>query len=363
MDDDQNSRAARAVLPVDQLGRPLRDLRISVMDRCNFRCPYCMPEATYHEGFRFLGPKERLDFDEIERVARMAAALGVTKIRLTGGEPLLRPGLPDLIRRLSTLPGIEDVALTTNGVLLPRFAPALRQAGLRRVTVSLDSLDPGVFARMSGGRGSLPAVIVMKGIDAAYSAGFEGGVKINTVVQRGVNDMDVPDILARFRHTGITVRLIEYMDVGNRNGWDRADVVPSGELRARIAELWPLELLPPRYRGEVARRYCYVDGAGEIGFVSSVSAPFCGACSRARLSSDGKLYTCLFATSGTDLRALLRGNAGDAEIGEQLRTILSRIWRHRTDRYSEERTRQSALLVSGEQAFRQEKIEMHYIGG
>ncbi|WP_308721308.1 GTP 3',8-cyclase MoaA [Komagataeibacter xylinus] len=361
MDDDHNSRLGSHVPPVDRLGRPLRDLRISVMDRCNFRCPYCMPEATYHEGFRFLGPKERLDFDEIEQVARMAAELGVTKIRLTGGEPLLRPGLPDLVRRLCALPGIEDVALTTNGVLLPRFVPALRQAGLRRVTVSLDSLDPVIFARMSGGRGSLPAVL--EGIDAAYSAGFEGGVKINTVVQRGVNDMDVPDILARFRHTGVTVRLIEYMDVGNRNGWDRADVVPSSELRARIAELWPLELLPPRYRGEVARRYRYADGAGEIGFVSSVSAPFCGACSRARLSSDGKLYTCLFATSGTDLRALLRGNAGDAEMDEQLRTTLSRIWRQRTDRYSEERTRQSALLASGEQAVRQEKIEMHYIGG
>ncbi|MBV1829994.1 GTP 3',8-cyclase MoaA [Komagataeibacter sp. AV436] len=361
MDDDQNSRAALAVPPVDQLGRALRDLRISVMDRCNFRCPYCMPEATYHEGFRFLGPGERLDFDEIEQVARMAAELGVAKIRLTGGEPLLRPGLPDLVRRLSTLPGIEDVALTTNGVLLPRFAPALRQAGLRRVTVSLDSLDPAVFAHMSGGRGDLAAVL--KGIDAACATGFEGGVKINTVVQRGVNDAGVPDILARFRKTGVTVRLIEYMDVGNRNGWDRADVVPSGELRARIAARWPLEALPPRYRGEVARRYRYADGAGEIGFVSSVSAPFCGACSRARLSSDGKLYTCLFATAGTDLRALLRGNTGDAEIDEQLRTILSRIWRHRTDRYSEERMCQPELRASGEKAFRQEKIEMHYIGG
>ncbi|MBE7728319.1 GTP 3',8-cyclase MoaA [Komagataeibacter sp. FXV3] len=358
MDDDNNSCAARPALPVDRLGRPLRDLRISVMDRCNFRCPYCMPESTYHEGFRFLGPKERLDFDEIERVARMAAELGVTKIRLTGGEPLLRPGLPDLVRRLSTLPGIEDVALTTNGVLLPRFAPALRQAGLRRVTVSLDSLDPAVFAHMSGGRGGLSAVL--KGVDAACAAGFEGGVKINTVVQRGVNDAGVPDILARFRNTGVTVRLIEYMDVGNRNGWDHADVVPSSELRARIAALWPLEPLPPRYRGEVARRYRYADGAGEIGFVSSVSAPFCGACSRARLSSDGKLYTCLFATAGTDLRALLRGSARDAEADERLRTTLSRTWRQRTDRYSEERmhSRPGAVQASG-----REKIEMHYIGG
>lgn len=354
MEDDQNSRAARAVPPVDQLGRPLRDLRISVMDRCNFRCPYCMPEATYHEGFRFLGPEERLDFDEIERVARMATALGVTKIRLTGGEPLLRPGLPDLVRRLSALPGIEDVALTTNGVLLPRFAPALRQAGLRRVTVSLDSLDPVVFAHMSGGRGDLSAVL--EGVDAACAAGFEGGVKINTVVQRGVNDVGVPDILARFRNTSVTVRLIEYMDVGNRNGWARGDVVPSSELRARIAALWPLEALPPRYRGEVARRYRYVDGAGEIGFVSSVSAPFCGACSRARLSSDGKLYTCLFATTGTDLRTLLRANAGDGGSDERLHATLSQVWRHRADRYSEERT-----LSAGRKSD-PEKIEMHYIG-
>ncbi|AZV40607.1 MULTISPECIES: GTP 3',8-cyclase MoaA [Komagataeibacter] len=361
MDDDNNSRAARPVPPVDQLGRPLRDLRISVMDRCNFRCPYCMPEATYHEAFRFLGPKERLDFDEIERVARVAAELGVTKIRLTGGEPLLRPGLPDLVRRLSTLPGIEDVALTTNGVLLPRFAPALRQAGLRRVTVSLDSLDPVVFAHMSGGRGDLPAVL--EGVDAACAAGFEGSVKINTVVQRGVNDAGVPDILARFRNTGVTVRLIEYMDVGNRNGWERADVVPSSELRARIAAVWPLEPLPPRYRGEVARRYRYVDGAGEIGFVSSVSEPFCGMCSRARLSSDGKLYTCLFATTGTDLRAVLRGNACDVAVDERLRTILSRVWRHRTDRYSEER-RHSRLSRPGTgKASDRGKIEMHYIGG
>ncbi|BAK82545.1 GTP 3',8-cyclase MoaA [Komagataeibacter medellinensis] len=361
MDADNNSRLGSPVPPVDRLGRPLRDLRISVMDRCNFRCPYCMPEATYHEAFRFLGPEERLDFNEIERVARVAAELGVTKIRLTGGEPLLRPGLPDLVSQLRVLPGIEDIALTTNGVLLPRFAPALLQAGLRRVTVSLDSLDPVVFAHMSGGRSDLSTV--MEGINAAGAAGFEGGVKINTVVQRGVNDAGVPDILARFRNTGITVRLIEYMDVGNRNGWDRTDVVPSDELRARITALWPLEPLPPRYRGEVARRYRYVDGAGEIGFVSSVSAPFCGACSRARLSSDGKLYTCLFATTGTDLRGLLRQNVCNVKIDECLRTTLSRIWYHRTDRYSEERTHRPALWADRKKTFPQEKIEMHYIGG
>lgn len=361
MDDDNSSRSASPVPPADRLGRPLRDLRISVMDRCNFRCPYCMPEATYHEAFRFLGPTERLDFDEIEQVARITAELGVTKIRLTGGEPLLRPGLPDLVSRLSALPGIEDVALTTNGVLLPRFAPALRQAGLRRVTVSLDSLDPAVFAHMSGGRGDLSAVL--KGVDAACAAGFEGGVKINTVLQRGINDEGVPDILERFRNTGVTVRLIEYMDVGNRNRWERADVVPSSELHARIAALWPLEPLLPRYRGEVARRYRYVDGAGEIGFVSSVSEPFCGACSRARLSSDGKLYTCLFATTGTDLRGLLRSYARDVEGDQHLRATLSRIWRRRTDRYSEERARDRASTSREETPSGRKKIEMHYIGG
>lgn len=249
MDADNNSRLGSPVPPVDRLGRPLRDLRISVMDRCNFRCPYCMPEATYHEAFRFLGPEERLDFNEIERVARVAAELGVTKIRLTGGEPLLRPGLPDLVSQLRVLPGIEDIALTTNGVLLPRFAPALLQAGLRRVTVSLDSLDPVVFAHMSGGRSDLSTV--MEGINAAGAAGFEGGVKINTVVQRGVNDAGVPDILARFRNTGITVRLIEYMDVGNRNGWDRTDVVPRTNCAPASRHSGPLS----RYRPAIAAKW------------------------------------------------------------------------------------------------------------
>ncbi|WP_197460642.1 GTP 3',8-cyclase MoaA [Acetobacter tropicalis] len=345
---------------VDRHGRPLRDLRISVMDRCNFRCSYCMPESTYHEGFQFLAPRDRLDFDEIERVARVAASLGVTKIRLTGGEPLLRADLPDLIERLVHVPGIEDVALTTNGVLLPRCAQALRQAGLQRVTISLDSLDPAVFARMSGGRGDPAAVL--KGVEAAEQAGFQGHIKINTVVQRGVNDAGVPDLLAHFRNTECVVRLIEYMDVGNRNGWERMDVVPSQELLMRINAIWPVAALSPHYPGEVARRYGYVDGAGEIGFISSVSAPFCGACSRARLSSDGKLYTCLFATQGTDLRALLRNprHAGDDEA---LRTVLSHIWSQRTDRYSEERATHPAGRTTPKRAYTQDKIEMHYIGG
>lgn len=342
------------------MGRPLRDLRISVMDRCNFRCPYCMPASLYHEGFRFLAPEERLDFDEIERVARVAAELGVTKLRLTGGEPLLRPDLQDIVARLAHIPGIEDIALTTNGMLLHRQASALRAAGLHRVTVSLDSLDPDVFARMSGGRGNLRAVL--DGIEAARAAGFPRGVKINTVVQRGVNDQDVPDLLAHFRYTGVVVRLIEYMDVGNRNGWERGDVVTSQELRTRIAALWPLDPVSPAYRGEVATRYRYADGGGEVGFVSSVSAPFCGDCSRARLSSDGQLYTCLFATKGTDLRTILRDPAlaGD---DQPLRQALTKIWRHRADRYSEDRQERQFRNAVPAHGGQEEKIEMHYIGG
>lgn len=320
------------------------------MDRCNFRCPYCMPESTYHEHFRFLDPKERLNFGEIERVARIAASLGVSKLRLTGGEPLLRPSLPDLITPLTAIAGIDDVALTTNGVLLARHAHALKDAGLHRVTVSLDSVDPMVFAQLSGGRAQLDAVL--QGIEAARDAQFPGGVKINAVIQRGVNDEGVLDLLAMFRETGVVVRFIEYMDVGNRNGWVRDQVVTSRELHDRIAARWPLEAMEARYRGEVATRYRYRDGAGEIGFISSVSAPFCGDCSRARLSSEGQLYTCLFATTGTDLRTRLRESADD----KALHDMLARIWRARDDRYSEERTAPRAPRPH-------EKIEMHYIGG
>ncbi|WP_227003289.1 GTP 3',8-cyclase MoaA [Kozakia baliensis] len=333
----------------DRFGRPLRDLRISVMDRCNFRCPYCMPESTYHEHFRFLEARERLSFDEIERVARVAASFGVTKLRLTGGEPLLRPQLPELIARLAAIPGIEDVALTTNGVLLERHAAALKQAGLHRITVSLDSLDPAIFARMSGGRAQLTPVL--ESIASAQALGFAGGVKLNTVVQRGVNDEGVLDLLDYFRNTGVVVRFIEYMDVGNRNGWEREDVVTSRDLLTRIVTRWPLEPLSPHYRGEVAKRYRYRDGAGEIGFISSVSEPFCGDCSRARLSSEGQIYTCLFATKGTDLRRILR-----EEDDAALQKALAQVWRDRTDRYSEERAERRADKARG-------KIEMHYIGG
>ncbi|MQR99190.1 GTP 3',8-cyclase MoaA [Gluconobacter aidae] len=334
----------------DRFSRPLHDLRISVMDRCNFRCPYCMPEATYHEHFRFLEPKERLSFDEIERVARVAVSLGVRKLRLTGGEPLLRPKLPELVARLAAIEGVEDIALTTNGVLLERHVRDLKAAGLNRVTVSLDSLDPAVFARMSGGRAQLEPVL--DAIDSAAQAGFSGGVKLNTVIQRGLNDAGVEALAERFRHTGVVLRFIEYMDVGTRNHWERAEVVPSRELLERIDAHWSLEAVDAQYRGEVARRYRYRDGAGEVGFISSVTAPFCGDCSRARLSSEGQLYTCLFASDGTDLRTLLRSDADDAA----LRDLLAEVWRRRADRYSEERAASSDAPA-------RRRIEMNYIGG
>lgn len=335
---------------VDQLGRPVHDLRISVMDRCNFRCPYCMPKSTFDDKYRFLRAQERLSFEEITRLARVAARLGVRKLRLTGGEPLLRGGLPDLVAELSGIEGIDDLALTTNGVLLAQHAAELKGNGLHRVTVSLDALDEAVFADMSGGFGGLAQVL--EGIDAALAAGLRP-VKVNTVVQRGRNDHAVLDLLERFRGTGVTVRLIEYMDVGNRNAWEPAQVVPSAELLRQIHARWPVTAAPGRYRGEVAARYTYDDGAGEIGFVSSVSAPFCGDCNRARLSSEGVLYTCLFATRGLDLRAPLRAGASDAELFDLMRGA----WAQRADRYSEQRTE----LRTREAPLR--KVEMHYIGG
>ena len=335
---------------VDKLGRPVHDLRISVMDRCNFRCPYCMPQSTFDEKYRFLRAQERLSFEEIVRLARVAARLGVRKVRLTGGEPLLRNGLPDLVAELSGIDGIEDLALTTNGVLLAQHAAELKGNGLHRVTVSLDSLDEAVFTKMSGGFGGLPQVL--EGIEAALAAGLRP-VKVNTVVQRGLNDHTVLDLLEHFRGTGVTVRLIEYMDVGNRNAWEPAQVVPSADILRQIEARWPVTAAAGRYRGEVASRYTYDDGAGEIGFVSSVSEPFCGDCNRARLSSEGVLYTCLFATRGLDLRAPLRAGASDAELLELLRSA----WTQRTDRYSELRSE----LRGAEAPLR--KVEMHYIGG
>jgi len=334
----------------DRHGRPLHDLRISVMDRCNFRCPYCMPRDTFHDRYRFLHASQRLSFEEITRIARLATELGVRKLRLTGGEPLLRHGLADLVGELSAIEAVEDLALTTNGVLLAQHAAELKANGLRRVTVSLDSLDEAVFARMSGGFGGLAQVL--EGIDAALAAGLHP-VKVNAVIQRGVNDHAALPLLERFRGTRVTVRLIEYMDVGNRNHWRAEQVVPSAELLALVRARWPVSPVAGFYRGEVAERYAYEDGAGEIGFVSSVTAPFCGDCHRGRLSSEGVLYTCLFATQGTDLRAPLRGGASDAE----LRSLLRAAWQQRDDRYSEVRSE----LRAREQPLH--KIEMHYIGG
>ena len=336
--------------PRDTFARPMRDLRISVMDRCNFRCPYCMPRETYHERYRFLGSHERLSFDEIVRLARLFVQLGARKLRLTGGEPLLRTNLPDLIGDLTDIPGVEDVALTTNGVLLARYATELKAAGLQRVTVSLDSLDPEVFARMSGGFAGVEDVL--EGIEHARRSELTP-IKINAVVQRNVNDHTVLDLVERFRGTGVIVRFIEYMDVGNRNHWSEGLVVPSKELVARIGARWPLEPLEPGYRGEVARRYAFTDGQGEVGFISSVSQPFCGDCTRSRLSSDGVLYTCLFATHGTSLRDVLRGGASD----DQLLELIRGVWLARSDRYSEQRASLRRSLSD------ERKVEMFYIGG
>jgi len=336
--------------PLDRLGRPLHDLRISVMDRCNFRCPYCMPKEQFHEHYRFLKSQERLSFEEIVRLARLFASLGVKKLRLTGGEPLLRANLADLIGDLTDVPGIEDIALTTNGVLLGQHAVDLQANGLRRVTVSLDTLDKDVFARMSGGFGALNQVL--NGIEAAIAAGL-APIKINAVIERGLNDHTALDLLDRFRGSPVIVRFIEFMDVGNRNNWRPELVVPSRELAARIHERWPMHPISQNYKGEVAQRWLFDDGGGEVGFISSVSQPFCGACSRARLSSEGKFYTCLFATHGLDLRSALRAGTSDADMLQLIRGA----WGLRNDRYSElrEELRRSEPETK--------KIEMNYIGG
>ena len=336
--------------PVDRRGRPLHDLRISVMDRCNFRCPYCMPKDAFHEHYRFLRSQERLSFDEIVRLSRLFASLGVRKLRLTGGEPLLRANLADLVGDLSAIPGVDDIALTTNGVLLGQHAVDLFANGLKRVTVSLDTLDREVFARMSGGFAALDQVL--EGIEAAIAAGLTP-VKINAVVERGVNDHTLLDLVERFRWRPAILRFVEFMDVGNRNAWRPEMVVPSREIVARVHARWPIRPLTENYRGEVARRWAFEDGGGEVGFISSVSQPFCGACSRARLSSEGKFYTCLFATEGLDLRTPLRRGADDDELLRMIRGI----WSDRSDRYSELREE----LRRNEPGHR--KIEMYYIGG
>jgi GTP 3',8-cyclase len=336
--------------PHDLLGRPLHDLRISVMDRCNFRCPYCMPRETFHEHYRFLKSTERLSFDEITRLTRLFVGLGVRKLRLTGGEPLLRANLADLVGDLTALEGVEDVALTTNGVLLAQHAAELKANGLHRITVSLDTLDPDIFQKMSGGFAELDRVL--EGIQAARDAGLMP-IKINSVVERGLNDHTVLDLVERFRGTGVIVRFIEYMDVGNRNHWSLDRVVASRELLGRIGARWPLHPVEQNYHGEVAERYAFDDGAGEIGFISSITNPFCGSCTRARLSSEGVFYTCLFARNGLDLRAPLRDGATD----DELRELICSTWKRRADRYSELR----ASMPPREQPLR--KIEMYYIGG
>jgi GTP 3',8-cyclase len=331
---------------LDTLRRPLRDLRISVTDRCNFRCVYCMPRDVFGRDYVFLPRAALLTFEEIERLARVFASRGVEKIRLTGGEPLLRRDLDTLVAKLARIPGL-DLTLTTNGVLLPAKAQALADAGLRRITVSLDSLDDDVFRAMNDA--DVPVERVLAGIDAAHSAGL-APVKVNTVVKRGLNEDSVLPLARHFRGSGVVLRFIEFMDVGATNGWRLDDVVPAAEIVAAIDAEWPLEPVEPDYRGEVANRYRYRDGAGEIGLIASVTQPFCRDCTRARISAEGTLYTCLFASSGHDLRAPLREGASDAELG----AVIDGIWGGRADRYSELRSAETPASP---------RVEMSYIGG
>lgn len=330
----------------DRLNRPLENLRISVTDRCNFRCVYCMPADRFPQGYRFTRNNDLLTFDEIVRLTGILGTLGVHKVRLTGGEPLMRPHLDQLVQRLALVDGIDDIALSTNAYLLPKMANKLREAGLMRLNISLDTLDEDVFRRMNGNRASLAQVL--SGIDAAERAGFSP-LKINTVVQRGLNDHTVIDLAFYFRQRGHIVRFIEYMDAGTLNGWSCERVVSSDELIHRIGDVVPLEPLPPQSPGDVARRYCYADGSGEIGFISAVSNPFCGGCNRLRLSAEGKLYSCLFARQGVDLRGLLRSGASDDDLQQRI----IETWQGRTDRYSEERSAHPQA----------EKVEMFHVGG
>jgi cyclic pyranopterin phosphate synthase len=331
----------------DRLGRPALDLRISVTDRCNLRCPYCMPKEVFGRDFQFVDRAELLSFEEIARVARIISGLGVAKVRLTGGEPLLRRGLERLVEMLAGIDGIDDVAMTTNGTLLARRSQTLAQAGLGRVTVSLDALEESVFRSMSDTR--VPLARVLQGIESAQAAGL-GPVKVNMVVRRGVNDHCVLAMAEHFRSNPQILRFIEYMDVGETNGWQLGEVVSGSEILAAIDDRWPLESLTPNRPGEVASRWAYKDGAGEIGVISSVTQAFCSDCSRMRISTEGSLYTCLFAQQGHDLKSLLRNGATDNDIRDQI----AAVWRVRSDRYSEIRTAATAKLP---------KVEMSYIGG
>ena len=334
-------------LVTDRLGRRMHDLRISVTDRCNFRCTYCMPREVFGPGFAFLPRSELLTFEEITRLATVFAGEGVEKLRLTGGEPLLRTDLEQLIAMLAAVPGITDLTLTTNGSLLEKKAAALAAAGLKRITVSLDSLDDAVFARLNDV--DFPVARVLAGIRAAAAAGL-APIKVNMVVRRGVNEGSILPMARFFREQGHILRFIEYMDVGHSNGWKMDEVVPMREILATIDAEMPLDAVPPLYPGEVADRFRYRDGTGEVGIIASVTEPFCGACTRARLTAEGQLFTCLFGVRGHDLRALLRGGADDAEVRERIRSI----WTVRADRYSELRSEATTPLP---------KVEMSHIGG
>jgi cyclic pyranopterin phosphate synthase len=335
------------MVPIDTIGRPLHDLRISVTDRCNFRCTYCMPKEVFGHDWEFLSRELLLSFEEIARLTRIFVGLGVRKVRLTGGEPLLRKDVESLVAILAAIEGVDDLTLTTNGSLLERKAAALAAAGLDRVTVSLDSLDDATFMRMNDVE--FPVAKVLDAIDAAAAVGL-GPIKVNVVVKRGVNDHEVVDMARHFKGTGHIVRFIEYMDVGHTNGWRLDDVVPAAEVVSRISAAMPMEMVAPNYPGEVANRYRYEDGTGEIGVIASVTRPFCGSCTRARLSAEGSLYTCLFATGGHDLRGMLRSGADDQAVME----AISAVWARRSDRYSEIRSEATAGW---------DKVEMSYIGG
>lgn len=332
---------------VDKLGRPIRDLRISVTDRCNFRCTYCMPKEIFGDDYVFLPKNELLSFEEMERFAKLFASLGVKKLRMTGGEPLMRRDLPDLIAKLTKIEGIEDIGLTTNGVLLGQYAQPLYDAGLRRLNMSLDAMDPELFGQMNG-RGIKPELI-LKNIDRAKDIGFT--IKMNMVVQKGVNESEILPMAAYFKERGITLRFIEFMDVGNDNGWSFEKVVTKKEIYEMLRAEYEMEPAEEEYYGEVAKRYRYLDNGAEVGFITSVSESFCSTCTRARLSSDGKLYTCLFASEGFDLRELIRSGLSDDELLE----AITGVWQGRGDRYSDERTEQTIK--------NRKKINMSYIGG
>ncbi|MEX1091585.1 MAG: GTP 3',8-cyclase MoaA [Acidimicrobiia bacterium] len=333
---------------VDTFSRPVRDLRISVTDRCNFRCTYCMPKEIFGPDYTFLTRDEKLSYEEITRVASIFVSLGVNKLRLTGGEPLLRREVEKLVGMLAEIPGVDDLTLTTNASLLARKAGVLRDAGLKRVTVSLDALDDETFKKMNDM--DHPVEQVLEGISVAADVGL-GPIKINAVIQRGVNEQAVVDLARHFRGTGHIVRFIEYMDVGTTNGWRLDDVVPAAEMIEKLNAVFPVEPIAPNYPGEVARRYRYLDGAGEVGLIASVTQPFCGSCTRVRLSPDGSIFTCLFAGTGTDLKEPIRSGATDAELG----SLIGAVWSRRSDRYSEIRSSQTVSIG--------QRVEMSYIGG